>query len=608
MISTSISLTEEEDHLFKLVLDALRWQDKATTARVAGGWVRDKILGKESADIDITLDDQSGVDFAEGVNAYLASMGEQTESVGVILANPDQSKHLETANLRVLGFEIDCVNLRAETYAANSRIPEIRSGTPLEDAMRRDFTINSLFYNINTGAIEDFSERGLPDMNEGVLRTPLPPYQTFMDDPLRILRGIRFSCRLNYRLDDDILACAQMPEVQQALREKVSKERVLKEMEGMLSHAQACIPILAFSYMFKLGMFESLLCLPPIEKLSINEAYVNTPNALDTIFSFESRKPGVAASVEEAVENWKAVSIETLAWCNVLLSMTSLPQDASGKSTLCKQGALSDSEDGVGTIAAFQAASTPSAVLRNDRLKAMGSPGERIIYWAALTSALARLQVTEKKNKKAPLAGSLLKESLKMDAVTVKDVLAIHDTAEAFREAAYGISAESAARIATFAGGALDRNVLTEEEKALREKLGMIIHKGIKHLWTATVLYVCACDLAAISLQQDNGKLVCEYLYICVSHIGILQLILAGYLSLTEEKVKDSAAVLITNTTLFIYLHIYVCPCCIFYGRRASRDGRGSLRTGGRYAERAAQSRHREIQIVLGLCNRSPTR
>lgn len=71
---------------------------------------------------------------------------------------------METANLRVMGFEIDCVNLRAETYA-DTRIPEIRIGTPEEDALRRDFTINSLFFNIRSRLIEDYTRRGLEDLS-----------------------------------------------------------------------------------------------------------------------------------------------------------------------------------------------------------------------------------------------------------------------------------------------------------------------------------------------------------------------------------------------------------------------------------------------------------
>jgi tRNA nucleotidyltransferase/poly(A) polymerase len=64
-------------------------------------------------------------------------------------------------------------------------------GTPEEDACRRDLTINSLFYNVNTGMVEDYCGRGLADLRQGVIRTPLPPFTTLLDDPLRVLRAIR---------------------------------------------------------------------------------------------------------------------------------------------------------------------------------------------------------------------------------------------------------------------------------------------------------------------------------------------------------------------------------------------------------------------------------
>jgi len=82
----------------------------------------------------------------------------------VIRSNPDQSKHLETAKVKYQGIEIDFVNLRSESYASTSRIPEIEFGTAEEDAVRRDFTINALFYNIGQGNVEDLTGKGLEDL------------------------------------------------------------------------------------------------------------------------------------------------------------------------------------------------------------------------------------------------------------------------------------------------------------------------------------------------------------------------------------------------------------------------------------------------------------
>ena len=87
-------------------------------------------------------------------------------------------------------------------------------GTPEEDALRRDLTINALFYNVATESIEDWTQRGLPDLQALVARTPLPPRQTFLDDPLRVLRTIRFAGRYNLRVEEEVAEAALDPEIQ----------------------------------------------------------------------------------------------------------------------------------------------------------------------------------------------------------------------------------------------------------------------------------------------------------------------------------------------------------------------------------------------------------
>lgn len=231
----AISLTPEESALFDFLLDVVAHNRLDTVLRVAGGWVRDKVLGKQSNDIDIALDNMTGIAFAELANARLAELGHATRSLGIIQANPEQSKHLETVALRVLGFELDLVNLRSETYAEGSRIPTVEFGSPLSDAMRRDLTINALFYNLATRSIEDLCGRGLADLKARVCRTPLEPRQTFLDDPLRVLRAVRFATRLGFSLAPELVRAARTPEVQEALRGKVSRERTLLEVAKMLT-------------------------------------------------------------------------------------------------------------------------------------------------------------------------------------------------------------------------------------------------------------------------------------------------------------------------------------------------------------------------------------
>lgn len=118
------------------------------------------------------------------VNSYLQSKEEAPGKIAVIQANPEQSKHLETARMRIKDTWIDLVNLRSETYSQHSRVPEMEFGTPYQDAMRRDFTVNSIFYNINKEIVEDFTEKGIEDLDGKVIRTPLPPMETFLDGKL----------------------------------------------------------------------------------------------------------------------------------------------------------------------------------------------------------------------------------------------------------------------------------------------------------------------------------------------------------------------------------------------------------------------------------------
>lgn len=209
-ISNVVELNETEEKLFSELLESSKMAGLSqTTLRCAGGWVRDKLMGRESLDIDIALDNMLGKEFADTVNQYLESHGQKTHSVAVIMSNPDQSKHLETARMKIRGLWIDLVNLRSEEYAQNSRIPTMTFGTPEQDAFRRDFTINSLFYNINTGTVEDFTGRGIEDMKLGIIRTPLPAKETFIDDPLRVLRAIRFASRFGFSLDESLVEAAR---------------------------------------------------------------------------------------------------------------------------------------------------------------------------------------------------------------------------------------------------------------------------------------------------------------------------------------------------------------------------------------------------------------
>ncbi|KAK6201507.1 uncharacterized protein RJT21DRAFT_85728 [Scheffersomyces amazonensis] len=225
--------------------------------RITGGWVRDKLLGKESHDIDIAVNHLTGEDFASRLLNYLRSHHNElhVKSLHTIKKNPEKSKHLETCTTKLYGVDIDFVNLRSEEYTVDSRVPVIEFGTAEEDALRRDATLNALFYNLNKGEIEDFTGNGLNDLKNGILRTPLPPLQTFLDDPLRVLRLIRFASRFDFIIDPETLEAMKNSDIKVALAYKISRERVDIELEKMFKSDNPSYGLRLINYA---GLTESL--------------------------------------------------------------------------------------------------------------------------------------------------------------------------------------------------------------------------------------------------------------------------------------------------------------------------------------------------------------
>ncbi|XP_048131301.1 tRNA nucleotidyltransferase cca2 [Rhodamnia argentea] len=268
-VKEKIDLTEKEKMIFDRLLATIRHFDLSTQLRVAGGWVRDKLLGKECYDIDIALDDMLGSTFVDKVTQYLASTGEEAQGLAVIPSNPDQSKHLETARMRIYDTWIDFVNLRSEKYSENSRIPtQMDFGTAEEDAYRRDLTINSMFYNINTSSVEDLTGRGFEDLRSGKIVTPLAPKETFLDDPLRVLRAVRFGARFGFTLDEELKRAAASNDVKDALAAKISRERIGTEVDLMISGNE---PVKAIAYIHELQLFWVVFSLPREHELTLPE-------------------------------------------------------------------------------------------------------------------------------------------------------------------------------------------------------------------------------------------------------------------------------------------------------------------------------------------------
>ena len=245
----TIELSEQEATLRQLLLDVSTYigtldGHSRPQLRFTGGWVRDKLLGVGSKDIDIAIDSMTGYKFGLLMKQYLEQPDMQAKypksvKLSKIEANPEKSKHLETTTGHIMGLDIDLVNLRKETYTEDSRNPQMEFGTPEDDALRRDATVNAMFYNLDESEIEDFTGRGFQDMERGVIKTPLSPYQTFKDDPLRVLRAIRFASRLGYSIDAEDERAMSDSGIWVEFKLKITRERVGIEVTKMLQGDRA---------------------------------------------------------------------------------------------------------------------------------------------------------------------------------------------------------------------------------------------------------------------------------------------------------------------------------------------------------------------------------
>ena len=220
--------------------------DKGVRAFVIGGYVRDCFLGRPSCDIDIVVEG-SGIDFARAV-------GERTRQ------HVSYFKNFGTAMLHFRGDEVEFVGARKESYRRESRKPIVENGTLEDDQQRRDFTINAMAFSLQR---EDFGALvdpfgGIRDLDAGIIRTPLDPDTTYSDDPLRMLRAVRFATKLStpdrpFSIVPESLASMR----RMADRLKIlSCERVAEELNKMMVTAQ---PAMAFRLMDEAGLLRYVL-------------------------------------------------------------------------------------------------------------------------------------------------------------------------------------------------------------------------------------------------------------------------------------------------------------------------------------------------------------
>lgn len=214
-------------------------------AYVIGGYVRDSILGRPCKDIDVVA----------------ISHDAKVKTVGIVLAEAVAKrlrKHVNvfanfgTAQVKLDDWDVEFVGARKESYSRDSRKPIVEDGTLKDDQDRRDFTINALAISLNKsdfGALID-PFGGVADMERKILRTPLDPDITYSDDPLRMMRAIRFATQLNYTIEkksfDSIAKNKERIKI-------VSKERIIVELNKII---ESKVPSIGFKLLFDSGLLK----------------------------------------------------------------------------------------------------------------------------------------------------------------------------------------------------------------------------------------------------------------------------------------------------------------------------------------------------------------
>ena len=270
------------DHkIFQIVSETAA--EQGVRAFVIGGYVRDCFLGRPSKDIDIVVEG-SGIEIAEAVAQKVHS-------------NVSVFRNFGTAMLRYKGIEDEFVGARKESYNRNSRKPIVEDGTLEDDQLRRDFTINAMAFSLQK---EDFGALvdpfgGIRDLAAGIIRTPLDPDTTYSDDPLRMVRAVRFATKLS----TPELTFQIVQESKDSIRrnlhrmEILSKERIVEELNKILVTSR---PSMGFRLLDDVGLLDHIL--PQLCKLkgveSIDgkghkENFSHTLEVLDNVARYEEQ-------------------------------------------------------------------------------------------------------------------------------------------------------------------------------------------------------------------------------------------------------------------------------------------------------------------------------
>lgn len=224
--------------IFEIISEVADTQQKE--CYVIGGFVRDIFLKRSSKDIDVVTVG-SGIELAEQIAAQLGKK-----------AKLSVFKNFGTAQIKYKDLEVEFVGARKESYMRDSRKPIVENGTLEDDQNRRDFTINALAICLNKSRFGELVDpfNGMVDLQNMVIRTPLNPDITFSDDPLRMMRGIRFSAQLGFFLEENTYDAIARNKDRIAI---ISKERIADELNKIMMSRK---PSVGFTLLEKTGLLE----------------------------------------------------------------------------------------------------------------------------------------------------------------------------------------------------------------------------------------------------------------------------------------------------------------------------------------------------------------
>lgn len=280
------AMTEELQHPIFSIIKELA--DKTNTeVYVIGGYVRDRIMGRPfKNDVDILVIG-SGIDFA-------TKLGERLHTKVAVY------KSFGTAMLVYDGLDVEFVGARKESYRRDSRKPIVEDGTLQDDQNRRDFTINAMAYSLNSetyGQLLDPFD-GLADIENRIIRTPLAANETFSDDPLRMMRAIRFATQLNFKID--VQAIEAIVETKDRIQ-IISKERITDEMNKIILSKK---PSIGFKYLFDTGLLA--LVFPAMANL-YGVDYVDGKGHKDNFYHTLEVLDNVAEMSDDLWLRWAAI-------------------------------------------------------------------------------------------------------------------------------------------------------------------------------------------------------------------------------------------------------------------------------------------------------------